>query len=278
MGSQILEKTKRKNQLALLKLGGSLITDKERPNQARRNLIQEIGEELNLVIKANPGMRIVLGHGSGSFAHIPAHEYGTRKGVRTEREWKGFVEVWRAAWDLHRIVMDALQKAGVPAVSFPPSGMVTASDGRIACWDLTPMRSALKNGLLPVLYGDVVFDNVRGGTILSTEDLFYHLGLQMRPGRILLAGIEPGVWEDYPENTRLLEVITPEKYDDLVAKILGSTAVDVTGGMSTKVKRNLDLVIKNQDLQVLIFSGKEKGSIRDALLNKMQGTIIRADE
>ncbi|MFN2159658.1 MAG: isopentenyl phosphate kinase [Anaerolineales bacterium] len=271
-------KTRENNKLTLLKLGGSLITDKEQPNKARQKLIKGIAEEISQVIKSDVGLRIVLGHGSGSFGHVPAHKYGTRKGVRTRDEWEGFVEVWRAAGELHMLVMGALDKAGIPAVSFPPSGVVTASDGRIACWDLTPLKSALKAGLLPVVYGDVAFDNVRGGTILSTEDLFYHLTLHMHPGRILLAGVEPGVWGDYPANTRVLDVITPEKYAVLDTKILGSNAVDVTGGMSSKVKQNLDLVAKIQDLQVLIFSGLESGSISKALLGEMHGTIIQAED
>lgn len=55
---------------------------------------------------------------------------------------------------------------------------------------------ALANGILPVVYGDVVFDEVRGGTILSTEDLFQHLAHQLHPERVLLAGLEAGVWAD----------------------------------------------------------------------------------
>ena len=277
MNNQSGNKTNKGRKLTFLKLGGSLITEKDRPNHARQELIEGIAEEICGVIKDNPDMRIVLGHGSGSFAHVPAHRYGTRNGVRNREEWAGFVEVWRAAGGLHRIVMDALYKAGIRAVSFPPSGMVTACDGRIACWDLTPVKSALKAGLLPVLFGDVAFDNVRGGTILSTEDLFAHLAFYMRPGWILLAGIEPGVWGDYPANTRLLEIITPSNYAEAYQKILGSNSVDVTGGMSSKVKQNLDLVNKIQDLQVLIFSGLERGSISNALAGAMPGTVLRAD-
>ena len=70
----------------LLKLGGSLITDKNQPNQARHNLIHRIAEEISTIIKENPGMRIVLGHGSGSFGHMPAHRYGTRNGVKNGTE------------------------------------------------------------------------------------------------------------------------------------------------------------------------------------------------
>jgi len=71
---------------------------------------------------------------------------------------------------------------------------------------------ALEQGLVPVIYGDAVLDRERGGTILSTEDLFVALAARLKPRRILLAGREPGVWADYPHNTRLLEVITPETW------------------------------------------------------------------
>jgi isopentenyl phosphate kinase len=45
---------------------------------------------------------------------------------------------------------------------------------------------------------------VLGGTILSTEDLFTYLAGLLHPEQILLAGNEPGVWADFPKNSRLL--------------------------------------------------------------------------
>ena len=80
---------------------------------------------------------------------------------------------------------------------------------KLPCGNLAPLKSALANKLLPVIHGDVVFDEARGGTILSTEDLFTHLAHQLHPKRILLAGLEAGVWEDFPARTHLIEEITP---------------------------------------------------------------------
>ncbi len=169
-------------------------------------------------------MRILLGHGSGSFGHVPARRYGTRQGVRTEQEWRGFVEVWREAVQLNRIVVDALGEAGLPAISLPPSSSTVACDGQVEAWNLAPVRRALEANLLPVVFGDVVFDSQSGGTILSTEDLFSHLADQLQPQRILLAGIEAGVWADFPSCTRLVEEITPASWNDLSATVGGSTA------------------------------------------------------
>ena len=75
-----------------------------------------------------------------------------------------------------------------------------------------PIRAALSNGLLPVIHGDVAFDEIRGGTILSTEDLFAHLAHQLHPQRILLAGLEAGVWADFPAHKHLLAEITPGSF------------------------------------------------------------------
>ncbi len=218
----------------------------------------------------------MFGHGSGSFGHVPARRYGTRQGVRSEQEWLGFVEVWREAVQLNRIVVDALGEAGLPAISLPPSSSTVAHDGQVESWNLAPVRRALEANLLPVVFGDVVFDSLRGGTILSTEDLFSHLADQLQPQRILLAGIEAGVWADFPNCTRLVEEITPGTWKDHSDTIGGSTATDVTGGMASKVRQSLELVERIPNLEVFIFSGETPGAIEQALTGTRLGTCIHA--
>jgi isopentenyl phosphate kinase len=190
--------------LTFLKLGGSLITDKNTPRTARKEVIARLADEIAAAQQADLDLRLVLGHGSGSFGHVPAKNYDTRQGVDSPEGWAGFAEVWYEAATLNHLVMDILHAAGLPGVSFPASGGVTARDGRVAVWNLTPLTAALENGLLPVVYGDVVFDTIRGGTILSTEDIFIHLARQLHSERILLAGIDDGVYADYPECKQLI--------------------------------------------------------------------------
>jgi len=83
--------------LQFLKLGGSLITEKDRPHTARLQVIRRLASEIARARRDDPALRLVLGHGSGSFGHVPAQKYGTRGGVRTPEEWGGFVQVWREA-------------------------------------------------------------------------------------------------------------------------------------------------------------------------------------
>lgn len=261
----------------LLKLGGSLITDKTRPNTPRPDVLERLAAEIAAAVRARPALRLVLGHGSGSFGHIAARKHRTHQGVRDTAGWQGFVEVWRAAASLHRLVMDALHRAGLPAVSFPPSAVATTERGRIVAWDTAPLRAALEAGLLPVVYGDVTFDTVQGGAIVSTETVFDFLARELRPQRILIAGIEPGVWADYPACTRIVPEITPANLDALRGALHGAAATDVTGGMAGKVDAMLALVAAIPGLEVCIFAGTRPGAVQRALLGEPSGTRLHAN-
>jgi isopentenyl phosphate kinase len=260
--------------LQLLKLGGSLITVKSQPHTPRLDVLARLAEEIAVIWRRNPGFRLILGHGAGSFGHVSAKKYSTRQGVHTPEEWIGFAEVWWDASALNRLVMEALRQVGLPVIALPPSASVTAREGQVERWDLAPLRAALQARLLPVVFGDVIFDTTRGGTILSTEDLFTHLARQLRPNRLLLAGIEMGVWADYPANTRLVPEITPQNLGDVAVSLEGSAATDVTGGMASKVQEMLSLVQEIPNLEVLIFSGERPGLVGEALCGAQVGTML----
>ena len=261
--------------LQFLKLGGSLITVKTQPHSPRLDLIARLAGEIVAARRLDETLQLVLGHGSGSFGHVPASRYGTRQGVRTKEEWQGFVEVWREAVALNRLVVDSLGEAGLPVLALPPLASVSARNGQVETWDLTPLRAALQAGLLPVVFGDVVFDRLRGGTILSTEDLFDYLARRLFPRRMLFAGLEPGVWADFPACTQLVADITPSNLHHLAPTIGASAATDVTGGMISKVQRSMELVRDIPGLEVRIFSGESPGSLQRALLGEPVGTVIR---
>ena len=257
-----------------LKLGGSLITDKTRPYTPRPEKLAALAAEIASVLSKNTDLHLVLGHGSGSFGHAAASRYDTRRGVSGPEAWHGFAEVWYQASALDRLVVDALRQAGLPAVAFSPAASVTAHDGKVFIWDHFPIQTALSNGLLPVIHGDVVFDEMRGGTILSTEDLFAHLACDLHPQRILLAGLEAGVWADFPARRHLLAEITPGTFARQVTSLGAAAGTDVTGGMESKVTGMLALVEDLPDLEILIFSGEEPGNVRNALLGKNPGTRL----
>jgi isopentenyl phosphate kinase len=263
-----------KAKLQFVKLGGSLITDKNTPRTARRDVITRSAAEIKHAYVELGDFRLVFGHGSGSFGHVPAKKYGTRQGVDTPESWRGFAEVGYEAALLNHIVMDALHEVGLPAVVFPPSAGIIARDGQVASWEMRGLKAALDAGLIPVVYGDVIFDQVKGGTIFSTEDVFAYLAAQLHPARILLAGIDEGVFADFPVCNHLIPEITPENWVTAASALGGSAATDVTGGMRGKVYSMLDLVQEIPGLEISIFNGNQPGNLAAALQGQSLGTRI----
>jgi isopentenyl phosphate kinase len=277
-------------ELIFLKLGGSLITNKTQPYTPRLDVMDDLALQIKMALQTHPDLRLVVGHGSGSFGHVPASEYRTRDGLppratplahreRDETEenyWKGFAEVWYQASALNRLMMDALHKAEVRAITLSPVSSVIGSSGQVSVWETTPLRMALSAGMVPVIHGDVVFDEVRGGTILSTEDLFSHLARALDPDRILLAGLEAGVWEDFPARTKKLDRITPATFEEVSAGVGKASGADVTGGMEAKVRQMLGLVKETSVQAVQIFSGEEPGNLLRVMSGEILGTLITA--
>jgi len=260
--------------LVFLKLGGSLITDKNRPGTHQPDILARLAQEIGRARLDNPQMRLIIGHGSGSFGHTAAKKHNTGQGVTSAEGWLGFAEVWREARALNQIVLDALLAAGLPVIAFPPSSAVIAQDRKGIQWEPTPLLLALDAGLVPLVNGDVVFDTVRGGTILSTERIFIHLSRLLYPERILLAGIDDGVCADFPDCTQLIGSITPETFSRFSARIGGSASLDVTGGMFEKVKGMLDLLQDLPEMRSYIFSGLHPNNVYAALCGEAKGTCI----
>ncbi len=258
-----------------LKLGGSLITHKHRRRTPRREAIRRLASEISMAMRNLPGVQLIIGHGSGSFGHVPASKYGTRRGVHTPEEWQGFTEVFRQARELNQIVLDILSQAHLPVIAFPPSACIQADDGQVSSWNLDPLCSALQAGLIPLVNGDVIFDRTRGGTIFSTEDVFVALSNWLPPDLILLCGMDEGVYQDFPRCTHLISTITPDNQAEMFVTLGGSAATDVTGGMIEKVRLMLTLLEKIPALRAVIFSGKIEGNLHSALLGHSIGTTIR---
>lgn len=263
-------------EIVLLKLGGSLITDKDKPYTPRLDKLADLAQEIKTALDSNPNLLLILGHGSGSFGHVAAKKHGTRDGVHTREQWLGFTEVRFQAAELNRYVVQSLMEAGLPAMPFPPSASLVSDNRSVTHHNIEPIRRALDVNLLPVVQGDVAFDETLGGTILSTEDVFKFLMDEFTPKRILLAGIEAGVWEDFPARTKLVKQIQLSDYEKMRAGIGGSASTDVTGGMKAKVEEMLSLIQKHADLTVQIFSAEEHGFLTRALQGENVGTLLTA--
>ncbi len=276
------------SELVFVKLGGSVITDKTRPETARPKSIRRLAEEVARSLEARPELRLVLGHGSGSFGHVVAERHGTRRGVHSPADWRGFAQVAASAAQLNRLVNDSFLEAGVPAWSLQPSSSAQCENGRLMALATEPLENALMRGLVPLVYGDVSVDRALGGTIISTEQIFAFLARKLQPERIILVTAVDGVFEGDPFRhpaAHPIPEISNANWPAVRARLSASRntraslpgAADVTGGMLSKVESMVSLARELQGLSVHILSGVRAGGLEAALQHPTSvvgGTVI----
>lgn len=263
-------------ELVLIKLGGSLITDKNQPYTARLETMQQLVEEISLVRKQNPSLKLIIGNGAGSFGHQSAHKYNTINGFVSDAEKLGFCIVHQDVLDLNILLTKYFLQAGLPVVSLPPLTMAITQDKKLFKADFSIIENSLQAGFLPLVFGDVVLDQAIGGTILSTDILlaelakYFHIQGNYQV-RLINAGNYPGV---YDQNGQIIPYITPDNYSQIKAAIGKSNSVDVTGGMSQKVEEFV--AIANLGIDCWIIDGNIPGNLVKAVLGQQMGTVIRA--
>ncbi len=272
------------SELVFLKLGGSLLTDKTRAQALRSEVLERLVGEIAGALATRPDLRLLIGHGSGSFGHVIARKYGTRAGVRSPEQWRGYAETAVVAARLNRLVVEALAAGGVPALPVQPSASARCAGGELVFLDERPIRVALEQRLVPIVYGDVALDDRQGGTIISTEEIFGWLAARLAPQRIVLAGEVEGVLSADPANGQageLIASITPETLPQWASVLGEARGVDVTGGMLTKVNAMMALVRQTPSLAaVQIVSGLVPGLVRTVLSDpgSRAGTRIYAED
>lgn len=257
-----------------VKLGGSVITDKTREETPDLAAIERMAGEVREALAADTALRVILGHGSGSFGHVYARRYGIHLGLAEGADWRGFALTAGAALRLNRYVVDALLAAGAPALSLQPSAALRAERGALVRWDTWPVERALERGLLPVIHGDVAFDIAQGSAIISTEQLLVYLTQvpALRPDRIVLVG-EAGVYTADPRakpEAELIARIDSRNIASVLEGAGGSHGVDVTGGMRSKVELMWRLVQSSPGLTVQLV-GPAPGLLLRALLGQAEG-------
>ena len=260
-------------QLTLIKLGGSLITDKDKPFTAKKAVIARLAGEIKSALRGFRG-KLVIGHGSGSFGHTVAAKYKTAEGISGKRGVKGLSLTAEAAVRINRIVAEQFLKKDLPVLSFAPLSMVTAEEGRVKTIFGEQLKLALKRNLLPVVYGDVILDEKRGCCIFSAEKILGIIARQLRekyaPIRMIHCGITDGVYDGRGETIGRLD---EAGFDRLSKQIKGSRSVDVTGGMAHKVEECLEMA--RLGVRSWIINGTRRGDLRKAILGQsVRGTVI----
>jgi isopentenyl phosphate kinase len=214
----------------ILKLGGSVITDKQADCAVNRRQLAVIA---SAIATAGTGGIVVI-HGAGSCGHPEAKRYHLDKGAKPG-ETEGINVTHRAVSSLNSAVVDALREKGVAAVGVHPLHVGIADNGRLIGFETRHLETMLALGMVPVIHGDVVMDLSRGACIVSGDQLVRYLAVALKIDRVGLATDVPGVLDE----GSVVPSITRKTVSSL--RIGSSSHTDVTGGMRGKIDELLGL-------------------------------------
>lgn len=262
--------------VTLIKLGGSVITNKEVPMSLRPQVLKRLVREIADAKKKHPDEYFVVGHGQGSFGHVPAVKYKTMDGFVNEESKMGMAIVQDIAARLNRIVVREFIDRNIPAVSLCPSNSIVTQKRKPHTYFTDVFEQYMRKGLFPVTGGDVLVDEEQGCTIWSTEEVlsffakaFVKKGWDVR--QIVHVVEVDGV---YDADGHVFPEVSRENWDEVKKAVTGTKGFDVTGGMLLKIQESLDLA--KLGIHSKILSGMKKGNLYAALTDgDWKGTEIR---
>jgi isopentenyl phosphate kinase len=247
--------------MLILKLGGSVVTHKDKPFTPHIDNITRLAAEI-AEADAQP---LILVHGGGSYGHPVATEYGIAEGYREPRQITGFSKTHQAMVELNGIIVREIHDAGVPAFAVSPSSFIVTEGRRIIDIDLHVVERLIESGLVPVLYGDAVLDTMQRFAILSGDQLVVKLATSLEAERVVLGSDVDGVFTADPklvEDARLIEELSLSNHGD-EAKIGDALDTDVTGGMLGKILEAAEAV--EAGIEVVMVNATVDGRVRAAL-------------
>ena len=234
--------------LVILKLGGSVISDKRVPYSLNVRYLRELGGVLRDAL--GKGIGIVLIHGGGSFGHPKVKEL-----MENGKDLRG--HGWEVVNVMGSMTLKVVEALGEPFAAYSTTSL-WVNDGIV----IEPIVDALESGWVPVLQGNVVPQ----GRVVSGDEIVVELVRKLRAERALLATDVPGIYPSWPPRGEPLKAVRACEVE-----AGGSEGIDVTGGMRKKLEE-LNKVPKG--VEVRVFDGKETENVRKALRGEPLGTLV----
>lgn len=248
--------------ITLLKIGGSVLTDKQRPLVFQRADAHRIAADIRLS-RTVP----VIVHGTGSWAKAIGRHYYTDGGW--SRDATGFqMTCWRIR-RLQEELTAALQDEGVVCCPLQANAVLHRAHGILDLYDTGPIRRLVDAGVSPLLCGDVLVEGPGIFRVVSSDAIAVVIARRMPVSDCVFATDVDGVWDSAGQ---LIQEVTEPPL-----AVSDSDRRDVTGGMSAKVAAALDIAATAA--RTTIVNGRIRGRVRDALTRRtVTGTRVLAHD
>lgn len=245
--------------MILIKLGGSIITNKNKPLSVRKKTIEKIVKELGKINEP-----IIIVHGGGSFGHYWSVKYNMHT-KPAKYSTKGVAIVKKSMIDLNAIILGVFLKNKLNPYCIPPTDFMIGN--KHVTKKVKEIEKIAKDNLIPITFGDALWYGNKKSYILSGDKIMTIFAKVLRPRLSIFVLNENGLYSD-PKSKKLIYEFKKEK--PKFSKI----EKDVTGGMKRKVEEAQK--ISNSRLKVFFVNGNKPERIVNAIKNNsFEGTLFR---
>jgi|SRR5579883_346189 len=248
--------------VTIVKIGGSVLTDKARLKTPRFEAIEAFGREL---AEISPALRrrLILVIGGGSFGNAAAHPAFEAFGHPCSAVHECLVE-----WC--KLLEDHWRAANVDCTSFLASSLFRPRQKTLVFCD-DPIREALAEGSIPLIFGDLVATPTRT-RLVSSDILPVFIGRKFDVDRVVSLTNVEGVW---CEGTVLRDLRKSDRHA-ICSIAAHSDFPDSTGGMRLKVMSMFRLAAMG--IEGVICSGYNPTNLRRAVAGEpLPGTVFKPD-
>jgi len=258
----------------ILKMGGSLITNKNEPFSLRKKTLRNVVSEI-----IASGKKIIIIHGGGAFGHPTAKKYDINSGknLSIENQIYGLAKTHSVMTELNKYVVDEFIKKEIPAMSIQTSCIFIQDLVKGIELNADIIKLLLDLGIIPILYGDILLNRNGDFSIISGDTIILKLceslgNLQL--SKVIFAMEEDGLYIEIPETGEitLAERIEYEQINTLNLANLGKK-IDITGGITIKLN-NIKKIL-NLGIPVQLVNGLKEDNIEKALIHEnVKGTCF----
>ena len=245
--------------MILIKLGGSIITNKEKPISPRRKTIDTLAKSLKKISEP-----IIIIHGGGSYGHYWSVKYDMHTKEK-KYDLRGVAIIKNSMIELNKIILDSLLKNKLSPYCLPPTDFM--SGNKPVSKKVKEIEKIAKSGMIPVTYGDALWFGQNKTFILSGDKIMTHIAKILKPRLTIFALNEDGVYSDL-KSKKLIYELKGERPS------ISENKMDVTGGMTRKIEEASK--IAKMGMNVFFVNGNKPERIVKAVKNsKFEGTVFR---
>ncbi|MCW4014653.1 MAG: isopentenyl phosphate kinase [Candidatus Bathyarchaeota archaeon] len=267
--------------LTVIKLGGSLITDKSTPYTLRKETISSVCAEIKEAMDSNLGGKFVIVQGVGSYGHPPVIQHKLYKGFIDQSQLLPLSKTQSKVDELRAALIKGLQDNDIPVIHIAASSVFTSTKGKLDPYNLKPLTGYMGVGMVPLIGGDMIYDHEMGFTVCSGDKLALTLARELEASRLIFAADVEGVYDKDPKSFKdaeLHESIPLTEIPKLMESFKTNNPRDASGAIIGKLATILESKpLIESGMEVSILSMMKKGNLLGRLRGeKGYGTLFVA--